>query len=97
MNNITILAHLWAVSNTWYYYNLYYAIFFSNDVNSLKESRHIDVETINNEDIEEIQPFIYDDGLWKIFNKRGDWVIAFDAGNGWYKQMTKENSYKLIV
>lgn len=97
MNTITRMAHLWAVSNTWYYYNLYYNIFFSRDVNSSKESKHIDAETINNEDIEEIQPFIYDDGLWKIFNKRGDWVIAFDAGNGWYKQMTKENSYKLII
>ena len=97
MNTITRMAHLWVVSNTWYYYNLYYNIFFSHDVNSLKESKHIDAETINNEDIEEIQPFIYDDGLWKIINKKGDWVIAFDAGNGWYKQMTKENSYKLII
>ena len=97
MNTITRMAHLWAVANTWSYYNAYRDVFFSRDENKSKESKYIDTKIIYNKDIEEIQPFIYDDGLWKIFNKKGDWVIAFDAGNGWYKQMTKENSYKVIV
>ena len=42
--------------------------------------------------------FIFDERNYgKSLIKKGDWVIAFDAGNGWYKQMTKENSYKLII
>ena len=97
LNAVTRIAHLWAVANTWSYYNMCRDMFFPREENKPKESKYIDNEIINKDDIEEIQPFLYDERLWKIFNKKGDWIIAFDAGNGHYKQMTKENSYKLII
>ena len=41
--------------------------------------------------------FILQWRLWKVYFENGDWCLAFDAGNGNYDRMSKDNSYKLFV
>ena len=38
--------------------------------------------------------FILECRLWKVEFDDGSWIIASDAGNGWYRPETKFNSYK---
>ena len=98
LNIQTRLSHIWAVKNTWWYYNKF------NNMSKLdKELKDMEnsTESITVGDIYlgkkvvEISGFLLTERLWKIKFGDGSWLIGFDEGDGWYRAVTALNSYKI--
>lgn len=98
LNIQTRLSHIWAVKNTWWYYNKF--INGSKLDKGLKDIENL-TESITVGDIYlgkkvvEISGFLLIERLWRVNFEDGSWLIGFDEGNGWYRAVTPLNSYKI--
>lgn len=100
LNTETRLSHIWAVKNTWWYYNYY-----RKTLNDKKKDSHeqllakkdLFTNYYKGKKIKDEFGFLLDERLWKVTFTDGSWIIAFDVGNGWYEPMTDFNSYKINI
>ena len=97
---ITRYSHKWAVANTWWYYNYYRKTSINrkegipNTINLFNENFG---ETYKGKKVISASGFLLVERLWRVNFEDGSWIIAFDAGNGWYDPMTDFNSYKINI
>lgn len=98
LNIQTRLSHIWAVKNTWWYYNKFNNISKLDkelkDIENLSESITVE-DTYLGKKVVEISGFLLMERLWEIKFEDGSWLIGFDEGNGWYRAVTALNSYKI--
>ena len=65
----------------------------NSNTNLYRNFARIDIS----DEVVEASAFILQWRLWKVYLKNGNWCLAFDAGNGNYDRMSKDNSYNLFV
>lgn len=92
LDRVTRLAHIFAVQNTWFFWNLNHGGY----ENRLFSNEDEFVDEFKGKKVVGVTGFILEYRLWKVEFDDDSWIIASDAGNGWYRPLTKLNSYKLI-
>lgn len=92
LNEVTRIAHKFAVKNTWLFWNI--------QKNNIKfnpfDSENLFDEEYKGKKVDYVLSFNLYHRLWTVYFKDGSWIIASDVGNGWYAALTDFNSYKLI-
>ncbi len=90
LNKIVRISHIFAVKNTWLFWNIHKNnIKFNNDEN-LFDTKYM------NKEVDYVFSFNLYHRLWRVYFKDKTWIIAFDVGNGWYEPLTSFNDYKII-
>lgn len=94
-NLISREAHKYCVANTWKLWNDYQAVFTADDL--LQPSKlDLFANYYNGMKVSYATDFNLFTRTWKVYLENGSWLLAGDASNGWYRPLTKLNSYKLI-
>lgn len=100
-NIISRVAHKWAIANTWWYYNYYNRKTLIKDKDRIPNTLNLYngnfSEDYNGKKVVEVTNFLFIERLWRVKFEDNSWIIAFDAGNGWYKPLTNFNSYKINI
>lgn len=100
-NIISRVAHKWAISNTWWYYNYYNRKTLIKDKDGIPNTLNLYNENFSEDykgkKVVEVTNFLLIERLWRVKFEDDSWIIAFDAGNGWYTPLTNFNSYKINI
>lgn len=94
LNENTRAAHIFAVKNTWLFWNIH-----KNNKTILtygEEDENIFDTKYKNKEVDYVFSFNLYHRLWRVYFKDKSWIIAFDIGNGWYEPLTDFNDYKII-
>lgn len=92
LDRVTRMAHIFAVQNTWFFWSRDNG---SNLKRLISDEEVFDVE-FKGKKVVKVTGFNLEWRLWKVGFDDDSWVIASDAGNGWYWPETNFNSYKFI-
>lgn len=94
-NLISREAHKYCVANTWKLWNDYQVLLTADDLDQQYKSE-LFTNYYNGMKVSYATGFNLFTRTWKVFLENGSWLLAGDASNGWYRPLTKLNSYKLI-
>ena len=89
------MAHKYCVANTWKLWNDNQTVFNSDDLLQPSKS-DLFANYYNGMKVSYTTGFNLFTRTWKVYLENGSWLLADDASNGWYRPLTKLNSYKLI-
>ena len=102
LNTQSRLSHIWAVKNTWWYYQqmMYTASEHPNkkDIEKLTNDKSLlFANYYKDKKVKFATGFLLIERLWMVVFEDGSWIIAEDEGNGWYKAITDFDSYKINI
>ena len=94
-NKESRIAHKYCVANTWKLWNDNQVVFNSDDLLQPSKS-DLFANYYNGMKVSYATGFNLFTRIWKVYLENGSWLLAGDASNGWYRPLTKLNSYKLL-
>ena len=94
-NQVSREAHKYCVANTWKLWNDYQAVLTAGDLLQPSKS-DLFTNYYNGMKVSYATGFNLFTRTWKVYLENGSWLLAGDASNGWYRPLTKLNSYKLL-
>ena len=94
-NKVSREAHKYCVANTWKLWNDYQVLLTADDLD-LPNKSELFFNCYNGMKVSYTTNFNLYAKSWKVYLENGDWLLARDTGNGWYRPLTKLNSYKLL-